>query len=273
MQSGVSIGTYEKSINVVPGTYVVPERNLPSQELALASVKYLYTDINDVRQRYFRLGFHLREFDKNRYYLCFGYSCLADFASVNLGMDASAISRCISVFEKFCKRNDYHPTMFMQEKYEDFSYSQLVEMASIKDDDLLRQIKPDMSVREIREFKKRKKSDPFCELNQLIKNVSRENEDVSQIATSQKLPDGAICVTDLCDLRGAALYAKIRKAPDLDVKHISLYDSDGKPICKFLTCDILLSDPNQIVLRVVPGDVNKDAWQAQAIPLHQESPC
>lgn len=260
MQSGVSIGTRDSDINVVPGTYVVLTGNLPSQELALASVKYLYTDINDVRQHYFRLGFHLREFDKSRYYLCFGYSCLADFASVNLGMDASAVSRCISVFEKFCKRNGFHPTMFMQEKYEDFSYSQLVEMASIKDDNLLRQIKPDMSVREIREFKKRK-------------NVSRENEDVSQIATSQKSPEGAICVTDLCDLRGAALYAKIRKAPDLDVKHISLYDSDGKPICKCLTCDILLSDPNQIVLRVVPGDVNKDAWQAQAIPLHQESPC
>ena len=260
MQSGVSIGTYEKDINVVPGTYVVPERNLPSQELALASVKYLYTDINDVRQHYFRLGFHLREFDKCKYYFCFGYSCLADFASVNLGMDASAVSRCISVFEKFCKWNDYIPTMFIQEKYEDFSYSQLVEMASIKDYDLLRQIKPDMSVREIRELKKRK-------------NVSRENEDVSQIATSQKRPEGAICVTDLCDLRGAALYAKIKKAPDLDVKHISLYDFDGKPICKCLTCDILLSDSNQIVLRVVPGDVNKDAWQAQAIPLHQESPC
>lgn len=30
MQSGVSIGTYEKDINVVPGTYVVPDRNLPS---------------------------------------------------------------------------------------------------------------------------------------------------------------------------------------------------------------------------------------------------
>lgn len=249
MQSGVSIGTYEKDINVVPGTYVVPDRNLPSQELALASVKYLYTDINDVRQHYFRLGFHLREFDKCKYYFCFGYSCLADFASVNLGMDASAVSRCISVFEKFCKWNDYHPTMFMQEEYEDFSYSQLVEMVSIKDDDLLRRIKPDMSVREIREFKKRK-------------NVSRENEDVSQIAMSQKLPEGSICVTDLCDLRGAALYAKIRKASGLDVKHISLYDFDGKPICKCLTCDILLSDPNQIVLRVVPGDVNKDAWQA-----------
>lgn len=260
MQSGVSIGTRDSDINVIPGTYVVPEGNLPSQELAVASVRYLYTDINDVRQHYFRLGFHLREFDKNRYYLCFGYSCLADFANVNLGMDASTVSRCISVFDRFCKRNGRIPTLFIQDQYEDFSYSQLVEMASIKDYDLFRQIRPDMSVREIRELKKRK-------------NVSRENEDVSQIATSQKNPEGAICITDLCDLRGAALYSKIKKAPDLDVKHISLYDSDGKPICKCLTCDILLSDSNQIVLRVVSGDVNKDAWQAQAIPLHQESPC
>lgn len=240
MQSGVSIGTYEKDVNVVPGNYVVPERNLPSQELALASVKYLYTDINDVRQRYFRLGFHLREFDKNRYYLCFGYSCLADFASVNLGMDASAISRCISVFEKFCKRNDYHPTMFIQEKYEDFSYSQLVEMASIKDDDLLRQIKPDMSVREIREFKKRK-------------NVSRENEDVSQIATSQKK---IFDYNRALELKGAARSSYIKSLDSIDSVALYVYDRSGNPILEVhnLWFDVLevvkTSETHRIVLRM-----------------------
>lgn len=267
MQADVSVCTRESDIKVVRGTYPVPHLAM-SEELVWASVKYLYTDINNVREHYFRLGFHLWEFDNCKYYYFFGYSCLADFARVNLGMDVSAVSRCISVFEKFCQRTDsWRPTMFIQKKYADFSYSQLVEMVSIKDNDLIRSIKPDMTVKEIRDIKKRKKS---CSLGD---DVSRENDDVSQIATSQKRPEGAICVTDLCDLRGAALYAKIKKAPDLDVKHISLYDFDGKPICKCLTCDILLSDSNQIVLRVVPGDVNKDAWQAQAIPLHQESPC
>ena len=255
MQADVSVCTQEDDIKVVCGTYSVPHLNI-SEESALISVKYLYTDINNVRENYFRLGFHLKEFDKFKYYYCFGYSCLADFARANLGMDASAVSRCISVFEKFCKRNDYHPTMFMQEKYKDFSYSQLVEMASIKDDNLLRQIKPDMSVREIREFKKRK-------------NVSRENEDVSQIATSQKIdPSVYLSCSDLADLKGAALSARVRKVDPVDCIHVSLFDSDGKCVFSFLTSDVLLKNENEIVLRIVPGDVNKNVkWQAPAVPL------
>lgn len=193
-----------------------------------------------MRQHYFRLGFHLREFDKCKYYFCFGYSCLADFASVNLGMDASAVSRCISVFEKFCKWNDYHPTMFMQEEYEDFSYSQLVEMVSIKDDDLLRRIKPDMSVREIREFKKRK-------------NVSRENEDVSQIATSQKK---FFDYNRALELKGAARSSYIKSLDSIDSIALYVYDRSGNPILEVhnLWFDVLevvkTSETHRIVLRM-----------------------
>ena len=96
MQANVNICTRDFDIEVVRGTYIVPNLNI-SEDMAISSVKYLYTDINDVRHHYFNLGFHLREFDRCKYYFCFGYSCTADFAAVNLGMDASAVSRCFSI--------------------------------------------------------------------------------------------------------------------------------------------------------------------------------
>lgn len=253
MQADVSICTPESDIKVVRGTYIVPHLNV-SEELALASVKYLYTDINDVREHYFRLGFHLREFDKRQYYYFFGYSCLADFACVNLGMDASAVSRCISVFEKFCKRTDsWLPTMFIQDEYVDFSYSQLVEMVSIKDEKLIRSIKPDMTVKEIRDIKKRKK---LCSPGD---DVSRENEDVSQIATSQKNDSSVyLSCSDMLDLKGAALCARIKKVEPVSRICISLFDFDGKSVYKYLNCDVLKRDCDGLVLRIVPEDANKD---------------
>ncbi len=43
---------------------------------ALGSVKYLCTDLTDIRRYYIRLGFHLEEFERCGYYRDFGYDNL-----------------------------------------------------------------------------------------------------------------------------------------------------------------------------------------------------
>lgn len=94
MQNGVSICTNDKDLNIKYGLI----NYWPERELARSSVRYILTDLNDIRMNYIRLGFHLHEFDRMKYYQDFGYCSLIEFCDVNLGIDKSAVSRCISVF-------------------------------------------------------------------------------------------------------------------------------------------------------------------------------
>lgn len=153
MQSNVSIETNDKDIVVKYGLM-----NLRDQrEAAVGSVKYVLSDISDIKKNYFRLGFHLWELQNMKYYEDFGYATMAEFCEANFDMDKSAVSRCINVFLHVCQRKDgniySHPTMFMQEKFQDFSYSQLCEMVSMSEEQE-KLVKPDMTVQQIRKLKK-----------------------------------------------------------------------------------------------------------------------
>ena len=134
-------------------------------ELSLASVKYMYTDLTDIRKYYIRLGFHLNEFDMNKGYLDFGYPTLEEFCNVNLGLDKSAVSRCINVYREFNAGDDkefkgnivnYGCAMELSDRWKNYSYTQLCEMLPLSPDDRIR-VLPTMSCKEIREFKKKLK--------------------------------------------------------------------------------------------------------------------
>lgn len=218
--------------------------------MALGSYDFIARDLNDIKRSYFRLGFHLNEFDRCKYYQQFGFSCLSDFALHNWGLEPSFVSRCIAVFLFTAKYSGALPTMFQEDKYQPYSYSQLVEMISM-DEDTLRRCSPNYSVRELREIKK---------------NAKKRKE----IATSQSSvveSKGMLCREDINNLHGAALSAKIRSVGYTDVKHITIYDAEGKIVLGSLTCDILLDDLNGIFLRAVPGDVNTEVWQRALNPL------
>lgn len=128
---------------------------------AISSAGYLLNDCADLKKRYISLGFHLDEFAINQYYRDFGYNNLYDFAFDNLGLDRSAVSRCLNVWQVFSKKQNGVATMFIDEKYEDYSYSQLTEMLSIPDDKR-KNITPDLTVKQIRDYKKslKKLSEP-----------------------------------------------------------------------------------------------------------------
>lgn len=219
-------------------------------EWALGSFEYISKDLNDIKRSYFRLGFHLNEFDCCKYYQQFGFTCLSDFALHNWGLEKSFVSRCISVFKFTAQYRGMLPTMFQEEVYKPYSYSQLVEMISM-DEETLQKCSPTFTVKELRQIKK---------------NAKKRK----QIATSQSSvveSKGMLCREDINNLHGAALSAKIRSVGYVDVKHITIYDADGKTVLGSLTCDILLDDSNGIFLRAVPGDVNEEGWQRAVQPL------
>lgn len=207
-------------------------------DMALGSYDFISRDLNDIKRSYFRLGFHLNEFDRCKYYQQFGYTCLSDFALHNWGLEASFVSRCIAVFLFTAKYSGALPTMFQEEKYQPYSYSQLVEMISM-DDDTLRLCTPNYSVRELREIKK---------------NAKKRKE----IATSQSSASASKNMLDYADLKklhGAALSAKIRSASSLGGMLITVFDPDGKVIVDNANCNVLFHDSVSIVARALPPAV------------------
>lgn len=198
---------------------------------ALGSFDYIARDLNDIKHSYFRLGFHLDECDRCKYWQQFGYSCLSDFALHNWGLESSFVSRCIAVFKFTAQYSGALPTMFQQDKYKPYSYSQLVEMISM-DEDTLRRCSPNYSVRELREIKK---------------NAKKRK----QIATSQS--DKKFECDKYDSLSGAARSTYVKFASALYNKRIFIYDADGNAISDISNtlCNVLLDDSNRIIFRLL----------------------
>lgn len=229
MQNNVDLTTREDDLKIKYGMIDFGVE----REMARTSAKYILTDVNDIRRTYIRLGFHLAEFERCEYYKDFGYTSLAEFCDVNIGMDKSAVSRCIAVFKEFAYRNNNGTrNMSIDDRYSEYSYSQLCEMVSM-DDDTRRSVKPSMTIKQIRELKKELKTG--------------KKESYESVATSQQ---DRFCINNFCNYKGAVLQNWIKNLPCDDVKFLSLFDENGKEIHKYLTCDVLCIDSNKIVLRV-----------------------
>ena len=93
----------------------------------------------------------------------------------NFHMDKSAVSRVISVWNEFCSKDDADSRkMWIDDRYEKYSYSQLVEMLPLKEQER-RRVTSDMTVSQIRNYKK-----------SLKEQTSKKKKSV---ATSQPTPE------------------------------------------------------------------------------------
>lgn len=243
------IGTNERDLHIVYGKNYIGEEVSP---LALASVKYMYTDLTDIRKYYIRLGFHLDEFDRNNGYLDFGFATLEEFCEVNLGLDKSAVSRCINVFREFNAGNDviYRAgvkssgcAMDLSNSWKDYSYTQLVEMLPLSPDDRER-ILPSMSCKQIREFKKQLK-----QKKKAVASTQPEMPEEEPVAATQPKNFN---YDEMLSKNGIVRqnYIKSRDPVGDHALSILLYDSRGKEIIVNYTAEILEYAPYRLVLRM-----------------------
>lgn len=123
------------------------------EELARSSFGYILNDVNDLKERYIKLGFHLEEFNRNEYYKVFGFATFREFCEENMPISYKTCTQCINVFLNFAEQGTTCKKMYIAEEYKEFSFSQLCEMLPI---DLRRRkiIKSDWSVEKIRRYKK-----------------------------------------------------------------------------------------------------------------------
>lgn len=115
----------------------------------------IQNDCKGLSPDYIRLAFHLHEFEDFKYYEFYGYDSMQKMAAENFDLDKSEYSRIMSIWRKYAFR---HPdsnviTMYLDEKYQAYSYSQLSEMLPLSYEQM-KHISPDMTIKEIRDYKK-----------------------------------------------------------------------------------------------------------------------
>ena len=163
-------------------------------ELAVASFNYVKQDITDVKKRYMSLGFHLHEMEMYRYHEELGYDNFYECIEKNFHMDKSAVSRVIAVWNEFCSKDDSNSKkMWVDDKYEKYSYSQLVEMLPLKEKERFK-VNADMTVSQVRSYKRslkekakeQKSSTDILNTSDTLVQTSKKKKSV---ATSQPVPE------------------------------------------------------------------------------------
>lgn len=115
----------------------------------------------DVARQFVYIGFLLWEVQEYKYYLEKGYQNVYEYAETELGFKRSSTKNFIAINYEFGRRDEraivgitQQRTMNLQSEYEKFSYSQLCEMLSMSPEKR-KAVKPDMTIKQIREIKKR----------------------------------------------------------------------------------------------------------------------
>ena len=181
-------------------------------DMAIGSFDYIKKDIMDIKTSYIRLGFHLAECKTCKYYEKFGYVDFHEFVFNNFGLDKSALSRILAVYDRFCMRNNNgNRTMFLDDKYVGYSYSQLCEMLPLSNKEIYG-INSNMTVSQIREYKKS------------LKTGNNEVVNSCDVATVEKKFE----YNKYINLSGAAAASYIKSCSALDMVPVSLFDENGK---------------------------------------------
>lgn len=240
-----NIATKESDIEIFYGMFHFMDE---PRQAAYSSVKYLYTDITDIRKYYIRLGFHLNEFAQCEYYHDFGFATLEEFCEKNLGLDKSAVSRCINVYKNFNAslsksfKNGVESrgcAMDLAEEWQDYSYTQLCEMLPLTEEQR-KDIKPEMSVKQIREYKKNLKSkkSPYDTLKDILDNAN------NSVASTQLFD-----YEKFIKLHGAAQQSYIKKCDSTKPKVLYVFDVNGKQLIGNVWVDVLSDKNDMYVIR------------------------
>ncbi len=255
-----SLMTKNSELDVVFGDFAYGE---DIRDEAYGSLKYLYTDLTDIRKYYIRLGFHLSEFKTCEYYKDFGYLTLEEFCDVNLGLDKGAVSRCINVYLQFNASHDVKVSagvksigcaMDLSERWKDYSYTQLCEMLPLSDSER-EEITPDMTVKQIREYKKslRKSKESMEEtFNFLDELIGKGKDDpVASTQLEKKEEKKLFDMKKYDSSRGIVRQNVVRSCDALDDNVVfNVFDRNGKFMYGNTVCDLIYKSGHDYYFRL-----------------------
>lgn len=255
-----SLMTKDSELDVVFGDFVFGDAPTPRDE-AYSSLKYLYTDLTDIRKYYIRLGFHLQEFKMYEYYKDFGYLTLEEFCDVNLGLDKGAVSRCINVYLQFNASHDVKVgagcksigcAMDLSERWKDYSYTQLCEMLPLSESDR-EKITPDMTVKQIRQYKKslRKLEKSMEETFNFLDGIIEKGKG-DPVASTQPEEKKLFDIKKYENNQGIVRRNVVRNCEALNDNVVfNVFDKNGKLVGGNVVCELIYQDKNNYFFRLL----------------------
>ena len=144
------------------------------------SIDIIHEELHKTRKSFVKIGWYLKHINEEKMYAEDGYSNIYEFAHEKFNISQPTATRFINLCIEFSVGHD---SPELDEKYFDFSVSQLFEMLPMKPEDK-EKITSDMTVKEIREVKKENRSlnEPKDEniksfYNKRLKGISAEDRE------------------------------------------------------------------------------------------------
>lgn len=168
----------------------------------------LRQELQGVKQSFVRIGYALRKIDDGKLYEQDGYKSVAEFAKAEYGLEASTVSRFMSINREY-SIDGYSERL--REEYLDLSRSQLEEMLKLPEPDR-QMITPETPREDIRDLKRFNREEPTTgvadDLNGLIEEFFREHpEELNQIFAGDH-PEGTKWLTELVNPGGSRSFRK-----------------------------------------------------------------
>ena len=182
--------------------------------------------MEETAKQFVYIGFLLWEVKEYQYYYENGYDSVYEYAAAELGFKRSSTKNFIAICEQFCRKSEYKlPTMFLDERWNDYSYSQLTELLSMsapKRD----QTTPGMTVKQLRELKKQPKEPQQVTMDELEAQATGQTSGQSpKTAESKEMHDASWWVPEGKDTSLKLVYKGNNSHRPWDIGH---YDSEAE---------------------------------------------
>lgn len=153
----------------------------------------LKMELQGVKQSFVRIGYALRKIDDQKLYEQDGYKSIAEFAKAEYGLEASTVSRFMSINRAY-SIDGY--SEHLREEYLEMGRSQLEEMLMLPEPDR-EMIKPETSRQDIRDLKHFNKTEPekgqADDIHELIEKFFESNEEIlNDLYSSEAIHTGEI---------------------------------------------------------------------------------
>lgn len=118
------------------------------------SLDIIKDELHNLRKSFIKIGWYLKHINEKGMYQKDGYKDIFELAYAKFRMSEATVNRMINLCIEFSVN---HNSPELDEKYQDFSESQLFEMLPMKQEER-NEILPEMTVKEIREIKAENKA-------------------------------------------------------------------------------------------------------------------
>lgn len=143
-------------------------------------IEKIGTLLTGVAKSYLMIGVQLKRIRDKKLFNVEGYKNVYELASEKFGMGKTTCGNAINVVERFCTEKGV-----LKEEYKAFSFTQLVEMLPLEDEQL-KDVGEMMSAKEIRELKKDKNDKKEKKENNGSSSSQLEND--AEESTVEEIP-------------------------------------------------------------------------------------